>query len=138
MKKKILGLTMLLSIAYIIYSQSYSFNVHKCVRHAEMHALMRSHTCCAWFVMRALQTGGCPIPIAPAYAYKGILPMYGFKRTKGSLQYGDIIVFPAVKGHPWGHIAIWNGKQWISDFKQKSMFPAMAYRQTSYVVFRHE
>lgn len=138
MKKKILGLTILLSIAYIIYSQNYSFNRRKCVRHAEMHALARSHTCCAWFVMRALQTGGCPIPIAPAYAYKAILPMYGFKKTKDSLQYGDIIVFPTVKGHPWGHIAIWNGKQWISDFKQKSMFPAQAYRQADYAVFRHE
>lgn len=107
--KKTLGLFLVLSLAYIIYSQNYSFNVGECVRHAEQHALPKSHTCCAWFVMRALQAGGCPIPIAPTYAYRKILPMYGFKKVKGNLQYGDIVVFPA-----------------------------LAYRQTDYIVFRHE
>ena len=138
MKKKTLGLFLVLSLAYIIYSHNYSFNVGECVRHAEQHALPKSHTCCAWFVMRALQAGGCPIPIAPAYAYRKIMPMYGFKKVKGNLLYGDIVVFPAVKGHPWGHVVIWNGKQWISDFKQNSIFPALAYRQADYIVFRHE
>ena len=51
---------------------------------------------------------------------------------------GDIIVFPAIKNHIFGHIAIWNGEQWVSDFKQKSMFPASGYRFTKYKIFRYE
>lgn len=54
MKKKAFGLFLVLSLAYVIYSQNYSFNVGGCVRHAEQHALPKSHTCCAWFVMRVI------------------------------------------------------------------------------------
>lgn len=128
----------LLVLSYIFWCQNYSFNVTKCVTHATNNALPKSHTCCAWYVMCALQSGGCPIPIAPAFAYKQILPKYGFIEVSDTIQYGDIIVFPRVKNHPFGHIAIWDGNQWISDFKQKSMFPAKAYRNTKYVIYRHQ
>ena len=45
-------------------------------------------------------------------------------------QEGDVVVFerPSWKNWNkisqwWGHIAMYNGKQWISDYKQKNMNP---------------
>ena len=89
--------------------------------------------------MRAMQAGGCPIGIYPAYYYSKVLPKYGFKviETK-DYKKGDIIVFPAIKNHIFGHIAIWNGEQCVSDFKQKSMFPASGDRLAKYQIFRYK
>ena len=43
-------------------------------------------------------------------------------------QKGDVVVFSAIKGHKHGHICMYDGHQWISDFKQRSMYSANAYR----------
>lgn len=131
---------LILALGYAVWVKSYRYNIRKAVAHVETHALTRSHTCCAWFVMRAMQAGGCPIGILPAFAYKDVLPWYGFVEIdkKQPLQAGDIIVHPAVGRHVYGHIAMWTGRQWVSDFKQKSMFPARAYAKTDYKIYRHK
>ncbi|MGH9406013.1 MAG: hypothetical protein ACRD3D_09290 [Terriglobia bacterium] len=36
---------------------------------------------------------------------------------------GDIVVFGGNKSHPYGHIEVYSGKGWVSDFKQHSMIP---------------
>ena len=138
MKKILLTAILLISI-FGIWSRNFSYNPEKSAVYVTDNALSKSHTCCAWFVMRAMQAGGCPIGIYPAYYYSKVLPKYGFKviDTK-NYKKGDIIVFPAIKNHIFGHIAIWNGEQWVSDFKQKSMFPASGYRFTKYKIFRYE
>ena len=51
---------------------------------------------------------------------------------------GNSIVFPAVGKHIWGHIQMWNGKQWVSDFKQKNMILAKAYHKTDWKIYRHK
>jgi type VI secretion system secreted protein VgrG len=38
-------------------------------------------------------------------------------------QKGDVAVFAGSDAHPHGHITIFDGKQWVSDFKQKNMSP---------------
>ena len=47
----------------------------------------------------------------------------GFKQLPLNTQpqVGDICVLNAVGRHIDGHIAIWNGTQWVSDFKQKGL-----------------
>ena len=58
-------------------------------------------------------------------------------------QKGDVVVFERPLGRTWkkifqwrGHIAMYNGNQWISDFKQKNMNP---YRKDdSYRVHRYK
>jgi len=73
-----------------------------------------------------LDTTGRP---AVAYKYNEFLPKLGFipilesKYTGNKLpdnytpQKGDIVVIGANKNHKAGHIAMYNGSQWISDFK---------------------
>jgi hypothetical protein len=38
-------------------------------------------------------------------------------------QVGDTVVFEKTAQHPHGHIEIYDGKQWLSDFKQHSFSP---------------
>lgn len=40
---------------------------------------------------------------------------------------GDIIVLEAVENHPRGHIAMYSGNKWISDFVQSDMWGGSAY-----------
>jgi type VI secretion system secreted protein VgrG len=46
---------------------------------------------------------------------------------------GDIIVIEAFQGdkkyHKHGHIAMYNGTQWVSDFKQRDMWAGPDYRK---------
>jgi hypothetical protein len=38
--------------------------------------------------------------------------------TNFAAQPGDCIVFAPVRGHDKGHVAMWNGAEWISDYRQ--------------------
>ena len=79
-----------------------------------------------------------PISIYPAWAYEHVLPLHGFKEVSKknySPKTGDIVVIERSKKHIWGHIAIFNGKIWVSDFKQRSM---NVYKKTYlYKIYRH-
>lgn len=131
-------------LGYITWSQTYSYDIDKAVSHAEKHHCQKSHSCCAWFVMRAMQSGGCPMIILPAWAYRKALPFYGYQEVASGMgnqmngfhpQKGDVVVFENGKQNIWGHIAIYTGNCWISDFKQKKMNP---YRKpVPYKIFRH-
>jgi hypothetical protein len=53
---------------------------------------------------------------------------------------GDIAVFEGFAGHTSGHIEIYNGHQWISDFKQNYLTPGASYRSPPdpYVIYRYK
>ena len=84
---------------------------------------------CARRVREALEAGGYKLPAnmprSSAYMYKDILPQMGFKEISPSSQFqkGDVMVFDNNRSHPHGHIQIYNGSQWVSDFKQNNMIP---------------
>jgi len=56
-------------------------------------------------------------------------------------QKGDVAVIQPIKGqNPAGHMAMYDGKQWVSDFKQeRDIWPNRFYQQqgSSYKVYRH-
>lgn len=121
--------------AYIL-AKNYLYNdynndaaVEYLIKHAEPH----SKNSCALYVRRAISAGGCPTFGQPpsACAYDAFLPDLGFKEVESEgyvPQKGDIVVFSAIKGHKHGHICMYDGRQWVSDFKQRSMYSAKAYR----------
>ena len=94
----------------------------------------------------AIQAGGCPTYIHPASAkeYDTFLPKLGFKSiplTDYRPVKGDIIVIKPPQNqseHEHGHIAMYNGKKWISDFMQRDMYGGSIYRKngTEYYLFR--
>jgi hypothetical protein len=56
-------------------------------------------------------------------------------------QAGDVIVFDAFKGnknHPDGHIEVFDGKSYISDFIQSGFWAGSDYRasQPSFLIYR--
>jgi cell wall-associated NlpC family hydrolase len=38
-------------------------------------------------------------------------------------QQGDLVVYDGNPRHPSGHVQMYDGSQWISDFKQKHVSP---------------
>lgn len=98
---------------------------------------------CAKTVREALEAGGLLTTGRPnsAYQYAEYLPMIGFRQIPYDSSYvpraGDIAVMPALSGHPHGHISMFTGTQWVSDFKQSDMWGGSAYRQNGKcVIFR--
>jgi hypothetical protein len=93
----------------------------------------RRNTCetgvCYGYVKRALQAGGINLNGKSAYMAASQMPGKGFIKVKegrgdtvdySNKQLGDITIFDKCSGHEHGHITMWCGNQWISDFKQMS------------------
>ena len=86
---------------------------------------------CWGYVKRALGHSGFKTDgSSSAYMAKDYLAKNGFKCIyKGEVRghngsdyadkhVGDITVFDVCSGHEYGHIDMWCGRQWVSDFKQ--------------------
>ena len=106
-------------------------NVVAAAGYARKHAEIRSKRRCAHYVSNALQANGFKFS-RPRYAYQyhtnGTLTKLGFNMIYSGLgkydaKVGDICVVnkfntPDEKEHY--HVAIYDGKNWISDFVQQS------------------
>ena len=89
----------------------------------------RSTGYCAKYVRRALQSAGYQFTSqASAYMYatRGTLAQAGFVKLSNNNyqpQIGDVAVFNRSSKNPHGHIQIYDGSQWVSDFKQNKFSP---------------
>lgn len=106
-------------------ANSHGWNLQGSIRRLKDSANSRSTGYCARYVRTALEAGGIDTSGRPSYAaaYKSYLPTIGFSEIPSSYppQPGDIYVTSAIKGHKYGHIAMFDGKNWISDFRQRNM-----------------
>jgi hypothetical protein len=123
------------------------FNADKFATYLRTHAGKHSQSHCAKSVRRALEAGGADTKghPTPARLYGPTLLSNGFhvisvdNPEKFAFQQGDIVVIqPTRHGNPAGHIAGYDGKNWISDFVQHDFWPGSAYakEKPSYVVYR--
>lgn len=83
---------------------------------------------CALYVRKALQSAGYQFTSqASAYMYaNGALASAGFSRISSDNyvpQIGDVVVFNRTSKNPHGHIQIYDGGQWVSDFRQPNFSP---------------
>ena len=117
------------------YSGSYgnvSDQTKKACDYVTAHSHERSLGKCARYVANALQAAGYKFnrqPSAYMYHTNGILTKMGFTcmgSTNARPQAGDVCVINRFKGHPHGHICMYNGQQWISDFRQRTASPYKA------------
>ena len=117
---------------------SSSYNLSAAINYLTSHATetyinSKVNGNCALAVRKALEAGGLDMtghPV-PACGYDSFLPKVGFVQVAKDgyvPKAGDIIVLEAVKGHKNGHIAMYTGTQWVSDFKQKDMWGGSAFR----------
>lgn len=101
------------------------------MRYARQHAKSKSSGYCARFVANALEYAGIKFQRQPsAYMYhsNGILKKAGFGLVSTSMsgyspQPGDVCVVGRFNNHKHGHICIYDGKNWISDFIQRNPSP---------------
>lgn len=98
-----------------------------------------SKSACAKYVRIALEAAGANTtghPIA-ASDWGDTLINIGYKEISADFNHpikGDIYIINKTKNHKYGHIAGYDGNQWISDFKQRSQ---VIYRDNvSYRYFR--
>ncbi|WP_226294207.1 glycoside hydrolase family 24 protein [Aquimarina algicola] len=104
---------------------------------------------CAKYVRWALEDGGMKtwgpneIEQRPNYAcnYGPFLLHKGFVEVSNEdYKKGDIVVIESFSGHKAGHIQIYNGENWVSDFIQNYFYPGRAYRKAkpNYKTYRWE
>ncbi|MBP2280123.1 hypothetical protein RCH20_000475 [Psychrobacter sp. PL15] len=91
-------------------------------------ALSGSSGYCARYVRKALQSAGyefTPNPSAYQYASRGTLAGAGFSKISNDMQtqVGDVIVYDRSSKRPHGHIQIFDGTDWVSDFRQNGISP---------------
>jgi hypothetical protein len=100
---------------------------------------------CATHVRKGLFTGGIditPHPV-PAKEYGPYLEKYGFEEISTN-EYnpikGDIIIMQSFSGASsnYGHIEMYSGTQWISDFIQDDLYPGSKYKENKaeYHIYR--
>ena len=141
MKKRILTGLVAILLVYLgyVFLWPHNYSVDKAVACLNEHAEPRSRNMCALYVERAIGAGGQPVFILPAWGYAYVLPHLGFDevgRDRYVPQKGDVVVFPRVENHIWGHIAMYNGHQWVSDFKQRGLIVAKEYNSNQCRYFR--
>lgn len=97
---------------------------YKAAAYARRKGLKSTTGYCARYVRVALQDGGGYKfqGVGSAYQYhtQGVLTSAGFMQIAAGTkwQVGDVMVYRNNSKHPHGHIQIWDGRNWISDFIQ--------------------
>ena len=107
------------------------WNIQAACRWLHANSQVKSSGWCARYVRQAIEAGGLSTAGRPGWAwqYVNYLPKIGFKyigkvtrNQPFTPQPGDIAVYQ--KGNnpnvP-GHICMWTGAEWASDFKQRNM-----------------
>ena len=121
------------------------WNVKAACQWIQSHSHSGSQYACAKYVRMAIEAGGLSTAGRPTWAWKYInyLPTIGFKhignfKERGyTPEPGDIAVYTkgGDKSVP-GHICMWTGVQWCSDFRQNNMIVYSSTKEA--YVFRFE
>lgn len=131
------------------------------VSYINSHVEPRSLGKCAAYVRRAVEAGGVKIKIppprignsasacdyGPSFEAVGFKPVYSYTGSGPTdtaiipgQQAGDVVVIQPIDGHPHGHIALFNGTNWVSDFIQlRGFYPGQQYRNVkpAYILYRY-
>jgi hypothetical protein len=124
------------------------WDVDAAVRYLDANAELQSVGWCARYVCRAIAAGGVSLVLREcAKDYGPSLLAAGFKRigvdaavANCKPQKGDVGVVQPIAGCPHGHMAMFNGAIWVSDFKQdSSVYPDIGWRrmQPSFAIYRY-
>ena len=114
------------------------------VAYLNSHAMNASHGRCAEYTRKAVEAGGVKlVRHTSAKDYGSSLRTVGFVslgQFTGPYEAGDVGIVSPIPGHPHGHMAVYNGDVWISDFKQlHGLYPGATYRKLKpdYAIYRY-
>src|SRR5262249_23470326 len=122
-----------------------SWDSTKAVKYLQDNAEPHSTGNCAHYVREAIEAGGVTlIRHHSAKDYGPSLLVVGFNLIRSGLGYihqlGDVGIVQPIPGHPHGHMAMFDGKHWISDFVQwHGIYPGQSYRKEkpAYAIYRY-
>jgi hypothetical protein len=131
-----------------------AIDIDKFVKHLDMHAFRDRHGKgqCGEYVRKALEAGGAHFNeyLPPRYGklYGSTLERLGFHKISVDdpdhfpFIRGDVMVMqPHKGGKQAGHVAGYDGTNWISDFVQRDFWAGPDYRnqtpRPSYAVYRY-
>jgi hypothetical protein len=96
----------------------------------DAHALTRSSHHCAMYCRLGMEAAGLSTQDRPrsgdAADYGPFLLRHGAQVLAADSytpQVGDTVVFDKTAQHPYGHIEMYDGQRWVSDFMQHSFSP---------------
>jgi len=120
-------------------------DIEKAVQYLDDNAEEGSTSHCAKYVRLALKAGGVTLDPAPGLAkdYGPALLHEGFISVPWqdcTPVKGDVCVIqPYPRGNPAGHVQMFNGEIWVSDFANRNGFwPGSAYKEHKppYAIYR--
>jgi len=118
-----------------------SWDVDAAIQYLDNHAAGSSTGYCAKYTAAAIAHGGIYLRgHEAAQDFGSSLEEAGFVEYSGTdYKKGDVVVIQGIAGHKYGHMAMFDGEQWVSDFKQRSLYPGHDYAAVSpaYKVYRH-
>ena len=100
-----------------------SLNKDDAVAYLNAHAFAHSLGKRAAFVRRAIEDGGLTLDPHPVSAIA--VPAKNSIPTKGDV----VVIQNDAGGDSAGHIAMYDGLQWVSDFKQRDIWAGPGYRK---------
>jgi hypothetical protein len=116
------------------------YSVQAAVEHLNKHARPKPMGDCAKFVREAIAAGGIDLPRGHAESFfmtlgnwlkpAGFVEILGGVAACNSAQTGDVaVMWPAISIKAHGHIAMYNGRMWVSDGLQpRGVYPNEQYR----------
>ncbi len=112
------------------------------VRFLQSHARSTSISACAQYTREAIQAGGIYLTRTRlAKDYGSSLVRAGFYEVPDEPHAGDVVVIQATGTHTSGHMATFDGRIWISDFRQMHGFypgPENRANRPAYKMYRHD
>ena len=131
------------AVGCLLYLRHCEWCPDNAAEYATEKAEKKSVGMCALYVRKAIIAGGIPLCVGgDAWSYKYTLPILNFHQVGKMSErlVGDIVVFQPIGGRKYGHIAIWNGNQWVSDFKQRNLIVHSDYLDDGceYAIYRRD
>jgi hypothetical protein len=107
-----------------------TWNKQAAIQHLRTHARLTSIGSCAQYTREAIQAGGTYlVRTRLAKDYGSSLVCAGFYEVCGAPEAGDVAVIQATGTRTAGHMAMFDGDIWISDFRQlHGLYPGPEYR----------
>lgn len=118
-----------------------SFDVIAAIDHLRKNAQDHSIGRCAQYTREAIEAGGLTlVRKASAKDYGDSLRAVGFFPIGMEFYLpGDVGIVQPIPNHPHGHMAMFDGNIWISDFRQwRGLYPGPSYREAkpAFTVYR--
>jgi hypothetical protein len=107
-----------------------ALNKSKLSEWMDAHALTRSSHHCAMYCRMGLEAAGLNTADRPQSGDAGDYGPFLLRHSAQIVppdsyipQVGDVVVFDKTDQHPYGHIEMYDGNHWVSDFMQHSISP---------------